>query len=84
MIIKTVLDRFSQLLITNYFVGGSLTNASPDHLENNEDSFVEDKIRAKKQFSFHDESGDNPMNDNFSNDHTYQVDDNVSSYYILS
>jgi len=59
--------------------GGSLTNASPDQFENNEDSFVEDKIRVKKQFSFNDESGDNPMNDNFSNDQTYQVDDNVSS-----
>ena len=61
------------------FSGGSLTNASPDQFENNEDSFVEDKIRVKKQFSFNDESGDNPMNDNFSNDQTYQVDDNVSS-----
>ena len=61
------------------FSGGSLTNASPDQFENNEDSFVEDKTRAKKQFSFHDESGDNPMNDNFSNDHKYQVDDIVSS-----
>ena len=60
----------------NHILGGSLT--SPDQLENNEPSFVEDKSRVKKKFSFEDETGDNPMNDNSSKDQSVEIDDDVS------
>ena len=60
----------------NHILGGSLT--SPDQLENNEPPFVEDKSRVKKKFSFEDETGDNPMNDNSSKDQSVEIDDDVS------